>query len=114
MADASTTIGELRDRVRGFVRVRDWERFHQPKDLAIALAVEASELLELFLWRSESEANLRSREDRVALEDELADVVIYALSFCNAADIDLSDAVSRKMEKNEARYPAGSVRGIAP
>lgn len=113
MADATTTVEELRDRVKGFVRARDWERFHQPKDLAMALSIEASELLERFLWRSGSDNDLEG-ENRDALGDELADVVIYALSFCNAIDLDLSDAIRRKMEKNEARYPAARVRGVAP
>ena len=114
MADAVTTVGELCDRVREFVRARGWERFHGPKDLAIALSLEASELLERFLWRTEADAVRLSAEELGALADEVADVVIYALSFCNATGLDLSEAILTKMEKNEERYPADRVRGVAP
>ncbi len=114
MADAVTTVGELRDRVREFVRARGWERFHGPKDLAIALSLEASELLERFLWRTEADSVRLSAEELGALADEVADVVIYALSFCNATGLDLSEAILTKMEKNEERYPADQVRGVAP
>ncbi len=111
MADDAMTVAALRDRVAGFVRERDWEKYHRPGNLAKAISVEAAELLELFQWRSDSDpmdAALRAR-----LEEELADVVIYCLSAANAAGIDLSDAVLRKLERNEARYPADEWRGRA-
>lgn len=114
MADATATVGDLRERVRTFVRERDWERFHHPKDLAIALSIEASELLERFLWQPSSNQASLDDVDRRALSDELADVVIYALGFANALDIDLSDAVRAKIAKNEVKYPADRFRGRAP
>lgn len=76
MVDATTTVGELQERVRRFVRERDWKRFHDPKDLAIAISIEASELLERFLWREAIPAASLSPEDRTAAAEELADVVI--------------------------------------
>lgn len=114
MPDGTATIGALRERVRQFVDARDWARFHNPKDVAMALSIEASELLERFLWRDAPRADRLTAEDRDAIADELADVVIYALSLANAAGIDVSDAVLEKMDRNEARYPPDRFRGVAP
>ncbi len=112
MVDADTTVALLRERVRAFVHAREWEPFHMPKDLAIALSVEASELVEPFLWRDAS-ASL-SAEDRASVREELADVVIYALSLANALDLDLSEAVRDKLRKDDRKYPVGRFRGRAP
>ncbi len=112
MVDADTTVAELRERVRAFVHARDWERFHTPKDLAIALSVEASELLEPFLWRDAS--SRLSAKQRASVAEELADVVIYGLSLANALDLDLSEAVLDKLRKDERKYPAQRFRGRAP
>lgn len=114
MVDAATTVSALRERVRTFVHARDWERFHVPKDLAIAISIEASELLERFLWRDCAATSNLSREDRAAAAEELADVVIYCVSLANALDLDLSDAVVAKLAKDEAKYPAKRFRGRAP
>lgn len=114
MADGTATVGRLRERVRAFVAARDWERFHNPKDVAMALSIEASELLERFLWREPPAAGRVSEEDRRAIADELADVVIYALSLANVLDLDVSDAVLGKLERNEARYPPDQFKGVAP
>ncbi len=112
MVDSSTTVAELRERVRAFVHARDWESFHTPKDLAIALSVEASELVEPFLWRDAS--TRLSVEDRESVAEELADVIIYGLSLANALDLDLSEAVLDKLRKDEAKYPTKQFRGRAP
>ncbi|MGI0149729.1 MAG: nucleotide pyrophosphohydrolase, partial [Thermoplasmata archaeon] len=80
MVDAGTSVGQLRERIAEFVKVRDWERFHIPKDLAIAISVEASELLEIFLWREPGPPADWSPEVRTAVAEELADVLIYGLS----------------------------------
>ncbi len=111
MADDATTVAALRDRVAGFVRERDWEKYHRPANLAKAISVEAAELLELFQWRADSEPMDPALKVRV--EDELADVVIYCLSAANAVGIDVSEAVLKKVSKNEARYPAREWRGRA-
>jgi len=113
MVDGTTTVGALRTAVRRFVRERDWERFHLPKDLAIAISVEASELLERFLWRDPAPAATLSSEDRSAIAEELADVVIYGVSLADVLEVDLSDAVLAKLKKDEAKYPADRVRGRA-
>ncbi len=113
--DGDTTILALRERVSAFVRERDWEQFHQPKDLAAAIAIEAGELLERFLWRTpaEVEAVARRPEARGPIADELADVVIYCLSLANRLELDVTTAVGAKLAANEARYPARLVRGRA-
>src|SRR5204862_6652398 len=105
MNDQTTPLGELKARVAAFARERAWERFHTPKNLACAVAAEAGELLELFLWQ---EAARRER-----LEEEAADVAICLLNLCQVAGIDLAAAIERKMAANAAKYPADKVRGSA-
>jgi NTP pyrophosphatase (non-canonical NTP hydrolase) len=113
MVDATTSVGELREHVRQFVHARDWERFHSPKDLAMAISIEASELLELFLWRESGTPAELSSEDRLAVAEELADVLIYGLGLANTLKIDLSEAMLAKLKKDEAKYPADRYRGRA-
>ena len=111
--DDSTTVAALKARVLAFARERDWEQFHSPKNLSMALAAEAGELMEPFLWVSPEEARRLAadpaRQPRIA--DELADVVVYALQFANMAGIDLSAAISSKMAANAAKYPVERARG---
>jgi len=112
MADSTVTFSELRDELREFVRERDWERFHNPKDLAMALSVEASELLEHFLWRGPA-ASIRTPARRQAIADELADVLIYGLHIANALDIDVSEAVLHKIAMSAEKYPTDRFKGRA-
>lgn len=113
MTDATATVGELRERVLAFARARDWEQFHSPKNLSMALAAEAGELMEHFLWTEskDSAATLRDPKKREKIEDELADVVIYALEFANIGGIDLAGAIGAKLAKNAAKYPVEKARG---
>jgi dCTP diphosphatase len=115
MTDAGTTVGELRERVLAFARERDWEQFHSPKNLSMALAAEAGELMEHFLWTEsrDSAAPLADRRKREQIEDEIADVVIYALEFANIGRIDLAQAIEAKLAKNAAKYPVEKARGSA-
>src|SRR2546428_14051224 len=110
MVDGATTVGALRTAVRRFVRERDWERFHLPKDLAIAISVEASELLERFLWRDPAPATLSS-EDRSAIAEELADVGIYGVSLAGGLEGGFFEAVPAKVKKEEGKDPPGRDRG---
>ena len=115
MTDARTTVSELRQRVLAFVRARDWEQFHSPKNLSMALAAESGELMEHFLW-TESKASLdvaRDPKKRPAIEAEIADVVIYALEFANMCGIDLATAIGTKMAANAKKYPVEKARGRA-
>lgn len=93
---------------------RDWEKFHSAENLSQAIAIEAAELMEHFLWlRREQVAAMMEGGKRAAVADELADVLIYALSLANVLEIDLSRAVLRKLEQNEQRFPADIWRGRA-
>ncbi|HVT73562.1 MAG TPA: nucleotide pyrophosphohydrolase [Lacunisphaera sp.] len=115
MTDTTTTVAEMRRKVLSFVHERDWEQFHSPKNLSMALAAEAGELMEHFLW-AESKASLAAAHDpkkRPAIEAEIADVVIYALEFANICGIDLAAAVEAKMQANARKYPVEKARGRA-
>jgi NTP pyrophosphatase (non-canonical NTP hydrolase) len=95
-----------------FRRERDWEQFHNPKDLAISLSIEVAELLEWFQWRSEEEIKQQLQSDkRIQLEDELADVAVYLSYLCHDLDIDLNKVVAAKMVKNAEKYPVEKVKG---
>jgi dCTP diphosphatase len=113
MHDNTTTVEELRERVLAFVRARDWEQFHTPKNLSMALAAEAAELMEHFLWADgqTSAATVGDPRKRPEIEDEIADVVIYALEFANVCGIDLAAAIDAKMVKNAQKYPVEKARG---
>jgi NTP pyrophosphatase (non-canonical NTP hydrolase) len=113
MTDSSTTLADLKARVLAFARERDWEQFHAPKNLSMALAAEAGELMEHFLWATpeESQAVAKDPAKRRKIEDELADVVIYALEFANIAGMDVAAAIERKMADNAKKYPVEKSRG---
>ena len=113
VSDAQTTVAELKSRVLHFVRERDWEQFHSPKNLSMALAAEAGELMEHFLWSTPDQAAVVARDPakRERIAEELADVVIYALEFANIAGLDVAAAIERKMTANAARYPVEKARG---
>lgn len=110
--DEACTIAELKEAVRGFVRERDWEQFHAPKNLAMALAAEAGELLEPFLWL-DTQASHAVARDHPEVAEELADVVLFALQLANVADIDLSSAIREKMKLNAQKYPVEKARGTS-
>lgn len=101
----------LRDRLRGFVRERDWEQFHSPKNLAMAMIVEAAELVEHFQWATEQESRALPEEKRAEVEQEIADTFVYLLRLSDVLGIDLIDATHRKMDINAKKYPADKVRG---
>jgi NTP pyrophosphatase (non-canonical NTP hydrolase) len=106
-------LEELRGRVRDFVAERDWERFHSPKNLAMALSVEASELVELFQWLSEEESATLDADRRLRVADELADVLWFLVRLADRLDIDLLEAAGRKLRANAEKYPVDRVRGDA-
>jgi NTP pyrophosphatase (non-canonical NTP hydrolase) len=111
--DTKTTVGELRQAVAAFVDARDWQPFHGPKNLAMSIAIEAAELMERFQWLTteEAQAAVEDSDERAAVGDELADIIIYCLSLSNALDLDVSSAVLGKLQTNEHRYPAHEFRG---
>ncbi|MEY3773567.1 MAG: hypothetical protein RLZZ129_347 [Verrucomicrobiota bacterium] len=113
MSDGVTTTGELKARVLAFVRERDWEQFHAPKNLSMALAAEAGELMEHFLWSTPEQSRTVTADPlkRTKIEEELADVVIYALEFANITGIDVAAAIERKLALNAQKYPVEKSRG---
>jgi NTP pyrophosphatase (non-canonical NTP hydrolase) len=111
--DAATTVAELREILAQFVAERDWSQFHSPKNVSMALAIEAAELMEHFQWLT-TEASRRlveQPEKLAAVGEELADVVGYALALANELGIDVSQAIRAKMVKNRLKYPAAEYRG---
>jgi dCTP diphosphatase len=104
-------LGELRDALRRFAAERDWDQFHSPKNLAIALSVEAAELLERFQWISEAESRAFSAADRSRVEQEMADVLLYLVRLADRLDVDLVAAAREKMKINAEKYPVEKARG---
>lgn len=108
------TIDELRLQLRDFARERDWEQFHTPKNLAMALTGEVGELVEIFQWLTEEEAAGVMDSDRArAVGDELGDVLIYLVRLADVLDVDLVEVAAAKLERNRHRFPPGDVSGRA-
>jgi len=107
-ADALT---ELRERLREFAAERDWGQFHSPKNLAIALSVEAAELLEHFQWVTEEASQRLPAAELARVREELADVLLYLVRLADRLGVDLIAAAKDKIELNARKYPASEVRG---
>jgi len=103
----------LRDRLKAFAQERDWEQFHSPKNLAMALIVEAAELLEHFQWLTPEQSELLAEDKRREVELEMADIFIYLMRMCERLDLDLLKVVEDKIKMNAEKYPADKVRGSA-
>lgn len=101
----------LTERLRGFVRERDWEQFHSPKNLAMAMIVEAAELVEHFQWLTEQQSKEIPLEKRDQVAQEIADTFIYLLRMADVLGVDLIAAAHAKMDLNAQKYPADKVRG---
>lgn len=104
-------LKKLQDELLEFAKARDWEQFHCPKNLAMALIVEAAELVEHFQWLTNEQSNHLSEETRELVRYEMADVLIYLLRLSERLDIDLLDAARQKMVLNNRRYPVEKARG---
>lgn len=113
MSDNKTTIAELKQLVQHFVAERDWEQFHSPKNLSMALAIEAAELMEHFTWVDlpASRAVAQDPPKLSEVGEELADVFAYSLALAEVLGIDLADTLRAKMVKNALKYPADKFRG---
>jgi NTP pyrophosphatase (non-canonical NTP hydrolase) len=107
------SLDDLKEQLRDFARERDWEQFHSPKNLAMALIVEAAELLEHFQWLTEAQSLSLETSKREPVAQELADVLLYLVRLADRLDIDLLDAAQRKIALNALKYPADLVRGSA-
>lgn len=100
-------ISQLIDEVRQFSVDRDWDQFHNPKDLALALSIEASELLEVFLWKNPEDAKTEK------VKEELADVFNYAFQLADKYNLDVAEIVREKMKRNAEKYPVDKAKGVA-
>jgi len=107
------TLAELTDLVLKFREERDWKQFHNPKDMAISLCLEANEILELMQWKNGEDLASHLDTKREDLADELSDVLFWVLEMAHEYKIDLGDAFRAKMKKNEAKYPVEKARGSA-
>jgi NTP pyrophosphatase (non-canonical NTP hydrolase) len=104
---------ELRDALRVFAAERDWDQFHSPRNLATALAVEAAELLEPFQWLDDAQSRALSPATRAAVEEEMADVLLYLVRLADRLDVDLEQAARAKLERNARKYPVEKARGTS-
>lgn len=104
-------LSELRTRLRRFVDERDWDQFHSPKNLSMALIAEAAELLEHFQWLTPEESLALSEQTREEVALEVADVLLFLLRLCDKLDIDPVQAATRKLELNALKYPVEKARG---
>lgn len=111
--DNNTKIQELKEKVKKFCDERDWDQFHNAKDLAIALSIESSELLEHFRWKNAEEVEnlIKDIKKREEISDEMADILYFLLRIAQMNNIDLSDALERKIKKNEVRYSVDKFKG---
>lgn len=109
----SDELAGLRDRLREFARARDWEQFHTPKNLSMALIAEAAELVEHFQWLTPEQSAELPPEKLAAVRHELADILVYLVRIADKLNVDLLAAAEEKMAVNEHRYPADRVRGDA-
>lgn len=107
------TLARLRRQLRAFADARDWQQFHTPKNLAMALSVEAAELLECFQWLTPEQSARLAPADRHAVEEEVADVLLYLLRLTDVMGIDPLQAAQRKMAVNARKYPVALARGSA-
>lgn len=107
----SDSLEQLRQRLAAFAKARDWEQFHSPKNLAMALIVEAAELVEHFQWMKQSESENLAPEKLQEVAYEMADIMVYLLRLAERLDIDLLATVQQKMQITAAKYPADKVRG---
>ncbi|MCQ4922228.1 nucleotide pyrophosphohydrolase [Tissierella carlieri] len=106
MNDKDTSIQEIKEKIAKFVKDRNWNEAHSPKNLSMSIAIEASELMEIFQWLSTEEAwNISNTEEFTHLKEELSDVIIYCLSLANQLNIDIATAIEDKIEKNGKKYP---------
>jgi dCTP diphosphatase len=110
-----SNLDRIKERLRAFARERDWEQFHNPKNLAIAIACEAGELLEIFQWLSESDSQGIMNDAKKAdqIREEIADILIYLIRLADILNLELEDAVTRKIDLNAAKYPTATSKGTA-
>lgn len=111
ISNSNDSLQQLRARVNAFVAERDWAQFHTPKNLAMAMIVEAAELVEQFQWDTPADSQMLTPEKRVAVSHELADTFVYLLRIAEVLDIDLIAAANEKVDLNAKKYPVEKAKG---
>tara|TARA_B100001964_G_C14150894_1_gene561981 strand:- start:336 stop:686 length:351 start_codon:yes stop_codon:yes gene_type:complete len=106
-------ITKIQNQLQKFASERDWEQFHTPKNLAMALSVEAAELVEIFQWLNPEESKLPDKRQLELINSEVADIAMYLLRFCDLLDVNLEDAIQTKIVKNAEKYPINLSKGNA-
>jgi dCTP diphosphatase len=106
-------ILEIQNKLEKFAIERDWEQFHTPKNLSMALSVEASELVEIFQWLRAEESISPDKKQKDAIKSEVADIAMYLLRFCSILEIDIEEAIKNKLEQNSEKYPVNLSKGNA-
>lgn len=109
-SDSNTSIDQLKQLVNAFINERNWEKFHTPKNIAVSVVLEASELLEHFQWSPPADEEIDPTK-KLEITEELADVMAYLLSLANVLNIDVSSAMAAKMQKNRKKYPVEQFNG---
>jgi len=104
-------LEEIYKIITDFRKKRDWEKFHNPKNLAISISLEANELLEHFQWKDLKESIKYSKSNKDEISSEIADILVYVLYLCNDLDIDISEAIKKKIKENEKKYPVDKSKG---
>lgn len=107
----SDSIRELTEKIRGFSDARDWQQFHNPKDMAVAIAAEAGELMQHFVWQQEGQVEERAREHRDEIASEIADVGILLFELADLLGHQLGEVMEAKIARNEERYPVAKSKG---
>ena len=105
MSDTQTSFQDIKHLTRKFMEDRNWQKHHSPKNLSMALSVEVAELMEIMQWLTDQESRELSSQ-KMQVQEEIADIAIYLFHLCNALDVDLSEAIYQKMEKNAQKYPS--------
>jgi dCTP diphosphatase len=113
MPEHSSDLLMLREKLRAFADARDWNQFHSPKNLSMALMVEVAELMEHFQWLTEAQTTELAPDVKLAVAEELADILLYLIRLSDKLGVDLRSAALQKIEKNALKYPADKVRGSA-
>jgi dCTP diphosphatase len=108
-----TDLEEIKGKLKQFARERDWEQFHSPKNLSMALSVEVAELVEHFQWLKEQDSYRHKREKKQAIAEEIADIQMYLVLLADQLNINIATSVNEKIEKNKERFPIEKVRGKA-
>lgn len=111
----TVTLQGIKTKIKKFIKERNWEKYHSPKNISMSIAIEAAELMEHFQWLTieQSRKLLKDKTRRIEIEDELADIAIYILDFCNLFAIDIEKIIISKLEKSAKKYPVHLVRGKA-